>query len=121
MSKAGLTSFEHSLKSSFTKEEEEVIVTIFLLRARQETPLIIDAFIGLVTFLAERDEDHRFSRHFVSLFITRHEIDICIHSGKITSPTRSKEVMLKKTKEFINMFQWYVDEGLVTKETLVVF
>ena len=36
-------------------------------------------------------------------------------------PESLKEVMLKNSKEFIDMFQWYVDEGLVTKETLVVF
>ena len=54
-------------------------------------------------------------------FVTRHATDIALQTGKITSPTRSREIMLQKTKEFIDMFEPFVKEGIVTEKTLIVF
>ena len=109
-SKAGLTSSPHSLRSPVSEAEEDAIVTVCLLRVRQGKPLTIPALVDLVSFFAGRDEEHHFSRHFVYNFIDRHKNDIILETGKITSPTRSMETMLQKTKEFISEFQLYVKD-----------
>ena len=60
----GLLSSSHSLRFIFSEEEEEMLVLICIVYAHQGSPLTVDAFHDLASFLAGRDE---FSRYFVMM------------------------------------------------------
>jgi len=104
-SKLGLVSKTHSARFAFSEEEEQALVCACIVYLRQGTPLTIGAFIDIASFFAQKDDKHLFSRHFCYSFLERHPSEICLKSGKLTSPTRCSKVMLQKTKEFITRFE----------------
>ena len=95
----------HSARFAFSEEEEQALVCACIVYLRQGTPLTIGAFIDIASFFAQKDDKHLFSRHFCYSFLERHASEICLKSGKLTSPTRCSKVMLQKTKEFITRFE----------------
>ena len=88
--------------------------------ARQGTPLTVPVFAELATNLAG-NRKKKFSRHFVSNFISRHSSELTADNGKITSPTRSLETMLALTKEFILNFNMLLATEKATKDNIFVF
>jgi len=99
--RAGAVSPTHSLKFTFSEEQEEALAVVCLLHARQGTALRIRDFIELASFLAGKKDGHKFSYRFVHEFVSRHSASICIKSAVITSPKRSLETMKSKTLDFI--------------------
>ena len=97
----GLLSSSHSLRFIFSEEEEQMLVLICIVYARQGSALTIDAFRDLASFLAGRDEMHPISRHFVDKFIERHNDELWTRIGKLTSPKRCLSTMLTLTNNFI--------------------
>ena len=71
-SRAGLTSAEHSMNCVFSDQEEEMLVNACLIYARQGTPFTIPIFAEVARNVAGRDEEHPFSRHCVSDYVSRH-------------------------------------------------
>ena len=88
-SKAGLTSPNHTLRFTFSEREEEMLVCACLIYARQGTPFTVPVSIDVARILAEWDEDHPFSRHFVSDSVERHRDGLCMDNGKITFMRRN--------------------------------
>lgn len=120
-SKAGLTTSNHTLRYTFSEREEEILVCACLIYARQGTPFTVPVFIDVARILAERDEDHPFSRHFVSDFVERHRDALCMDNGKITSPTRSSDKMVEMTKDFIAVFSQLVRTKKANEKNIFVF
>ena len=79
--------YSWSLHHAFSKAEEEMHVCACLVYARQGTPFTVPMFAEVARNLAERDETQPFSRHFVSSFVERHQDELTLADGKITSPT----------------------------------
>jgi len=119
-SQAGLTSWEHSMRCVFSEEEEEMLVCVCLIYARQGTPFTFSLFAELARKVAGRDEDHPFSRHFVSDFVARHP-ELVKDYGKITSPTRSPEMMFQMTEEFVDRFSRLVASKKANEKNIFVF
>ena len=64
----GLTSKTHFARFAFSEEEEQALVCAYIVYSRQGSPLTIDAFIDIASFFAHKDDEHRFSRHFLLIF-----------------------------------------------------
>ena len=120
-SKLGLLSSEHNLRCIFSQEEEQALACACIMYSRQGTPLTVDSFVELANFFAERDDKHQISRRFFYSFRRRHTDDICLKNGKITSPTRSYTLMLRKTKEFIREFEEKMGDKNISEKNIVVF
>ena len=120
-SKMSLLSSSHSLQFVFSEEEEQVLVRICIVYARQGSPLTIDGFADLASFLAGRDKNHPLSRHFVYDFVDRHEDEIWTKIGKLTSPKRCLSTMLPMTNKFINDFEQLRAEKKLCDKNIFVF
>ena len=120
-SEMGLVSLKHSVRFTFSEEEEQALVCACIIYSRQGTPLTIDSFIQLASFFANKDEKHPFSRHFCYSFLERHSAEICLKSGKLTSPTRCSKVMREKTLEFIARFEKKMAKYDISLNNIVVF
>ena len=119
-SRAGLTSAEHSMNCVFSDQEEEMLVNACLIYARQGTPFTIPIFADVARNVAGRDEEHPFSRHFVSDFVARHP-ELTMDDGKIISPTRSSEDMYQLTQDFIHRFSRLVAKKEANEKNIFVF
>ncbi len=120
-SEMGLLSSSHSLRFIFSEEEEQMLVLICIVYARQGSPLTIDAFRDLASFLAGRDEMHPISRHFVDKFIERHKEELWARIGKLTSPKRCLSTMLPLTNKFISDYERLLAEKKICESNVFVF
>ena len=119
--RAGLTSPEHSLRFAFSLEEEEALVVVCLLHARQGTPLTRLEFRQLAAIYAKRDGGKIFSSHFVSNFVSRHSDELCAVRGKITSPTRCHGVTKQRTEDFIASMDIIMRKKIINQNNMVAF
>jgi len=78
-------------------------------------------FAEVARNLAGRDENHPFSRHFVSNFVLRHKSELVLDGGKITSPTRKLEAMFELTQEFIVNFNMLLATGKANEKKHIRF
>ena len=101
-SEMGLLSSSHSLRFIFSEEEEQMLALICIVYARQGSPLTIDAFRDLASFLAEM---HPISRHFVDNFIECHNDELWARIGQLTSPKRCLSTMLTLSNNFIRDYE----------------
>ncbi len=120
-SRAHLTSKAHSMRCSFTIEEEDSIVQICIKYARRGEPLTIPDFIELVSRYKKKPKNKKFSRKFVTSFCKRHKDVLCVKPGKTTSPTRSSDVMQQYTEGFIDELDTLIRSNIINNNNLFVF
>ena len=119
-SRYGLTK-KRSLHYSFTAGEEEDIAKVCNKYALRGAPLLVPDVIELASKYKSRPKENRFSRHFVSLFLSRNKSSLCIKSGKDTSPARSSDIMEQHTNKFINELNPLFERKIINKNNLCVF
>jgi len=122
VSRAGLTSREHSLMYAFSVEEEEALANVCIAYARQGKPFTIPDFIAIASiFKGKTNNGDFFSRYFVRSFHHRHSDIISVRKGKVTSPTRNPGRMLEMTQDFIGMLNSRMLTNTINKRNLFVF
>ena len=122
VSRAGLVSSTCSLHRAFTDEEEEALVDVCVMYARQGSPFTIPHFLQVASYFAGRYESKEFfSEFFARSFITRHSTVLFKSDGKLTSPTRMSDKMVEKTEGFITMMNSIMETNRINKNNIVVF
>ena len=117
----GVIPKEHSLKYTFSEEEEEALVAACVIYARQGIPLTVRAFIKMASRYAGFEEGRFLSYNFAHTFIERKSLDLCMKTGKQTSPTRCMETMQQLTENFVALIQGYIGRNIMNKNNIVVF
>ncbi len=120
-SRAGITSRSHSLRYSFSVEEEQDIKTFCIKHARRGTPLSVPELMELLSRYKKISGKGGISRKFVTGFIERHKRFLCLKTGKLTSPTRSSDVMLQLTNNFIDELGPLFLSKTINERNLFVF
>ena len=106
---------------AFSEEEEQALVTLCLMYARQSMPLTLKDFIELASIYAKKEEGEFFSYAFVSDFVGRHSDVLKKKKGKVTSPQRCIEAMQKNTKDFVESMDMIMATNIINENNLVVF
>ncbi len=119
--RAGLTVGPGSPRYALPAEYEDVLVTVYIIHARQGTPLTRAEFVDLANKFAKREEDHFFTKGFVKTFVDRHRDQLSEKPGKSMSPTRSFEDMQDKTLEFVSSLNGFFEKNIINRNNLVVF
>ncbi len=121
-SRAGLTSSSRSLRCVFSEEEEDALVQLCVMRAREGKPFTIPAFIKVASIFAGRTGKGSFFTHsFAYSFLNRHYDSLCRRTGKVTSRNRSYMGMLQKTREFISLINRHMEGNTMNSSNIVVF
>ena len=117
----GQTKTGHSLRFLFSAAQEQALVCACVIHARQGSPMTVLDFKRMASFVAKKEPGDLVSTHFVKDFVHRHGDVLSKKEGKITSPTRSSNTMLERTKEFIDMMNTLIERGVINKSNLLVF
>ena len=120
-SRLGLTKTGHSLHFLFSDAQEQALVCACVIHARQGSAMTILEFRQMASFVAKKEPGDLVSTHFAKDFVCRHGDVLCRKKGKITSPTRSSDTMLERTKEFIDTMNTLIERGVINKSNLLVF
>jgi len=121
-SRAGLTSSIRSLKCAFSEEEEDALVHLCVMRAREGKPFTIPAFVNVANIFAGRTKKGPFLTHsYAYSFLKRHSDSLCRRTGKVTSRKRTYTSMLQKTQEFISLINTHMEGHTMNSSNIVVF
>ncbi len=121
-SRSGLTSSSRSLRCIFSEEEEDALVQVCVILAREGRPFTIPAFIRVASIFAEKENEESFLAYsFFRKFMKRHSDSLCKRKGIITSETRTYRAMLEKTEEFITLINSKLEKNTMNSKNIVVF
>ncbi len=119
-SRGGLRVNDHSLQYALSIKDEEGLAAVCRKHARRGTPLSIPEIVELVSRYKGFPDDKRVSRHFVYDFLERHKKELFSNTPKITSPSRSSDVMDKVTEEFIATLSPLFERKTINEKNLFV-